>query len=172
MGIFTGFISVCAWISIPFAIPFTLQSFAIFLTLGVLGGKYGLFTILTYVLLGLCGFPIFSGFKGGFSVLMDISGGYILGFILIGVIFWIFESILGRGKRSYIISCVIGMAVCYFSGAMWYMFIFLGNGKSISFYSALLICVVPFIIPDTIKIIFASLLKNKISKIIKLDKTD
>ena len=58
--------SICAWISVPvFDIAFTLQTFAVFLTLGLLGGKRGSAAILIYLLLGAAGMPVFSGFPYG-----------------------------------------------------------------------------------------------------------
>ena len=52
-SLFASLTAVCAWISIPIPpISFTLQTFAVFLTLAVLGGKWGTVSILLYLLLG------------------------------------------------------------------------------------------------------------------------
>ena len=80
-------IAICSWISIPMAVPFTLQTFAVFAILLLLGGKRGTMSILTYVLMGAIGLPVFSGFTGGVGVLLGKTGGYILGFIFTGIIF-------------------------------------------------------------------------------------
>lgn len=65
-SIFAAIMAVCAWISIPvLEIAFTMQTFAVFLALGVLGGKWGTVSILIYMLLGAVGMPVFSGFRGG-----------------------------------------------------------------------------------------------------------
>ena len=63
IALFAVLIAVCAWISIPSAIPFTLQTFGLFAALGVLGGKRGTLTVLVYLLLGLMGIPVFSNFR-------------------------------------------------------------------------------------------------------------
>ena len=55
-------IAICSWISIPTAVPFTLQTFAVFLVLLLLGGKRGTIATLIYVLLGAVGAPVFAGF--------------------------------------------------------------------------------------------------------------
>ena len=73
-------IAVCAWISIPADVPFTLQTFAIFTVCGLLGGKRGTVSVLVYLLLGAVGAPVFAGFRGGFASLLGTTGGYLVGF--------------------------------------------------------------------------------------------
>ena len=75
-------IAVCAWISIPAEVPFTLQTFAIFAVCGLLGGRRGTVSVLVYLLLGAVGAPVFAGFRGGFAALIGTTGGYLVGFIL------------------------------------------------------------------------------------------
>ena len=70
IAVFTVLIAICSWISIPTAIPFTLQTFAVFLSVSVLGGKRGTMAVLLYVLLGAIGLPVFSGFTGGIGILL------------------------------------------------------------------------------------------------------
>ena len=81
IAFFAVVIAVCSWISIPTVVPFTLQTFAVFLTVGVLGGKRGTLAVFVYILLGVCGVPVFSGFSGGIGVLLGQTGGYIAGFL-------------------------------------------------------------------------------------------
>ena len=88
--------AVCSWINIPSAIPFTLQTFAIFYTLGLIGGKRGTAAIVVYLLLGALGLPVFAGFSGGIGILLGITGGYMLGFIFMGLVYWLGERI-GKG---------------------------------------------------------------------------
>ena len=76
-------IAVCSWISIPTVVPFTLQTFAVFSVLGLLGGKRGTISVLIYILLGAVGVPVFAGFSGGFGVILGPTGGYIVGFLLV-----------------------------------------------------------------------------------------
>src|SRR5699024_7861141 len=63
-------IAICSWISIPAALPFTMQTFAIFLTAGIFGGKKAFLSMLLYLLLGMIGLPVFAGFKGGIGVIL------------------------------------------------------------------------------------------------------
>ena len=75
-ALFAALTAICAWISIPVAdIGFTMQTFGVFLTLGVLGGKWGTVSILIYLLLGAVGMPVFSGFRGGMGMLLGVTGG-------------------------------------------------------------------------------------------------
>ena len=65
IGIFAALIAICSWISVPTAIPFTLQTLGVFLAVGLLGGRRGTLAVLVYLLLGLVGLPVFAGFHGG-----------------------------------------------------------------------------------------------------------
>ena len=70
IAVFAVLIAICSWISIPTTVPFTLQTFAVFLAVGVLGGKRGSLSVLIYILLGAVGIPVFAGFSGGFGNLL------------------------------------------------------------------------------------------------------
>ena len=90
IGLFAAVICICSWISVPFVVPFTLQTFGVFLTLMVLGGKRGTLSIILYVLLGALGLPVFASFNGGLAYILGPTGGFIVGFIFAGIIYWIF----------------------------------------------------------------------------------
>ena len=66
IALFAVLIAVCSWISIPTAIPFTMQTFAVYLTLNFLGGKKGTISVCIYLLLGLVGLPVYANFTSGF----------------------------------------------------------------------------------------------------------
>ena len=59
-AVFASVIAVCALITVPFAVPFTMQTFGVFFALLMLGGKRGFYAVLVYTLLGLVGLPVFS----------------------------------------------------------------------------------------------------------------
>ena len=86
IGMFTALITVCSWISIPTTIPFTLQTFAVFLTVALIGTKRSFISVIIYILLGAVGLPVFSGFKGGVGALLGPTGGYIIGFLFTALI--------------------------------------------------------------------------------------
>ncbi|MDD3920030.1 MAG: biotin transporter BioY, partial [Eubacteriales bacterium] len=68
-------IAICAWLSIPAAVPFTMQTFGVFMAAGLLGKRRGVMAVAVYLLLGIIGIPVFSGFRGGVGVLMGNTGG-------------------------------------------------------------------------------------------------
>ena len=70
IAVFAVVMAVCSWISIPAQVPFTLQTFGVFMAVGVLGGKRGTLAVLVYVLLGAVGVPVFAGFSGGIGALL------------------------------------------------------------------------------------------------------
>ncbi len=156
IGFFTALIVICSWISIPMTIPFTLQTFAVFLSVILLGGKRGTLSVIVYILLGAVGLPVFSGFKGGLGALLGSTGGYILGFIFSALIMWAFESFLGKKLWVYIISMILGLVTCYAFGTLWFMAVYNnGNDSPASLSMILGWCVLPFIVPDIVKIALA-----------------
>lgn len=161
IALFVALITVCSWIQIPSTIPFTLQTFAIFLALLCLGGKSGTIAIICYILLGLVGVPVFSGFKAGLSVIMQPTGGYIIGFVIMGLCYLIFERI--DKPPIKIFSLVLGLTLLYLFGTLWFVFV-ATKSKEIGFLSALIMCVVPFIIPDLMKLSLAYFISLKLKK--------
>lgn len=164
MSVFTAMISICSWISIPASIPFTLQTMGVFMTVGLLGGKRGTLTVLTYILLGAIGVPVFAGLTGGISVLLGTTGGYIMGFLLSALLMWGIETIMGRNQIVLAFSMIAGLIVCYAFGTAWFMLIYTQHSGVIGLSTVLGLCVIPFIIPDLIKIGVALFLTNRLKK--------
>ena len=164
IALFSAIIVICSLITIPSIIPFTLQTFAVFLCLNILGAKKGLISILIYILLGVAGLPVFSGFNGGLGALLNVTGGYIIGFIFSALAFWLITAMLNK-KTSKIVNLItsfIGLIICFIFGTLWYVLLFIKNGDTISFTGAFTICVLPFIIPDIFKILLSIALSEKI----------
>lgn len=168
MAIFAALIAICSWISIPSSVPFTMQTFAVFLTCGLLGGKRSTVTVLVYLLLGAIGLPVFAGFSGGLGALFGMTGGYLLGFVFIGLVTWLFEKLFGKKAPVLIAALVVGLIVCYAFGTAWFMFMYTKNVGSIGLTGVLGMCVFPFIIPDLIKMALALILTNRLKKFVKL----
>ena len=81
-GIFTAMTAAGAFISIPIGpVPITLQSFFVLLSGIILGSKKAVFSQITYLLLGLIGFPVFAGFSGGIQSIFKPSFGFIIGYV-------------------------------------------------------------------------------------------
>lgn len=162
IGVFAVLMVICTWISIPMAVPFTLQTFAVFFSVGMLGGKKGTIVVLVYLLLGLIGLPVFSGFMGGIGKLLGNTGGYIMGFVFSALTMWAMERLFGRKTWVLGISMVLGLIVCYAFGTAWFMAVYAGNAGTVGLMTVLGWCVFPFIVPDLIKIALVLALSGRL----------
>ena len=169
VAMFACFIAICSWICIPTTPPFTMQTFGIFVTVGVLGGRRGSLAVFIYLLLGGIGIPVFSGFTGGLGILLGNNGGYIVGFLLATLIMWGMEILLGQKKWVYFLSMLLGLFICYIFGTFWFMTIYAKNSGEIGLLTALGWCVFPFVVPDLVKITLAIFFCKKIRKMIQID---
>lgn len=161
-GLFAALLTVCAWLHIPIGdISFTMQTFGVFLALGLLGGKRGAAAISIYLLLGIVGLPVFSGFRGGLGVLMGVSGGYIWGFLVSGLVYWGLTARKSTPKRQAF-AMVMGLLACYLCGTAWYMGVYLPGGNAVGLGAVLLKCVVPYLLPDAAKLLLAHFLTQKL----------
>lgn len=155
-AMFTALICLCSWLTVPFpGVPFTLQTFAVSLCLLVLGGKRGCASIFAYLMLGLCGLPVFSGFQGGFSALIGPTGGFLMGFLLGALGCWGLSS-LGVKPVPAAAAC---LAISHLAGCLWYAFGYLAGSASLG--AAALQCV-PFLIPDALKLALAWLVAKRL----------
>lgn len=164
IGVFAVIMAICSWISIPAAVPFTLQTFGVFIAVGVLGGKRGSLSVLVFILLGAIGIPVFANFSGGIGVLAGPTGGYIIGFLFSALLMWAMEKLPGKKSVMQIVSMIAGLIVCYAFGTVWFVIVYGRMNGPIGFTAALASCVVPFIIPDIIKIALAYVLSRKLRK--------
>jgi len=167
-GVFVALIAICSWISIPMTIPFTLQTFAICLTAALLGTKLGTITVIVYILLGLVGVPVFSGFKGGAAALMGPTGGYIIGFAFTAIIVGLITAKFGKKVPVLTIAMVIGVLVCYIFGTLWFVFVYTKTKEPVTIMTALSWCVIPYLIPDACKIALAVFLTKRLNRFISL----
>ena len=169
IAMFAIIIAICSWISVPATVPFTLQTFGVFVTVGVLGGKRGSLSVLVYLLLGVIGVPVFAGFSGGLGVLLGSTGGYIIGFLFSALIMWGMEILFGKSNVVLVVSMIVGLLVCYLFGTVWFMSVYARTTGPIGVMTALGWCVFPYIIPDGIKIVLAMILCKRMAKIIRID---
>lgn len=158
-------IALCSWISIPVGLqPFTLQTFGVFCTLLLLGGRRGTTAIVVYLLLGMVGLPVFAGFAGGVGVLMGTTGGYLVGFLLTGLCYWLFTRVFGEGRAVAPAALTLGLVLCYAFGTAWFMVVYARGAGEIGLLTALGWCVFPFVIPDAVKLLCAVLLSQRVKK--------
>lgn len=159
-AIITALICVVSPIVLPIgAIPISLSTFMIYLTGMLLGAKYGSLAVFVYILIGMTGIPVFSGFSGGMQKIAGATGGYIVGYLpcvaCVG---------LASGyKRRWILALgmAIGTAVLYGTGTAWFMF-----QSQTSLSIALTTCVLPFLPLDIAKGIAAYTVSNGIQRVL------
>ena len=161
-------ITICSWISIPTTIPFTMQTFAVFFVLSALGGERGTLAIIVYVLLGAVGVPVFAEFTSGIGILLGNTGGYIVGFIFMGLAYWLIVGILGKKQWVEIFAMVIGIVVLYSFGTVWFMIVYAQTNGAVGLAMVLSWCVIPFIVPDLIKLGLALTLVRRLSPVLRL----
>ncbi len=165
-AIMSVLIAVCAWVTIPAPVPFTLQTFGVFMALKLLGGGYGTLAVLIYILLGAIGVPVFSGFGAGAGVLLGPTGGYIAGFLLTGLIYKLAEPKLKKRYQENVV-LALGLMVCYLFGTLRFISVMGARGTEYTWLQGLVTCVVPYLIPDALKLVLADLLSKKLRPIIR-----
>ena len=151
IALMAALLCVCSFLTVPFAVPFTMQTFGVFCALLLLGGKDGTAAILLYILMGAAGLPVFSGFRGGIGHLLGPTGGYVIGFLLSGAVFRLLEKQGERHRAVRWASLLLGLAACYLSGTVWFTAVSAGKGNRIGFAAAMGSCVLPYVIPDLLK---------------------
>ena len=156
VALFTVVIAVCSWITIPAAVPFTLQTFAVFAACALLGGKLGLYAVCLYILLGAVG------------TLLGPTGGYILGFVFTALAMWGVEAKFGRKPAALVAGMAAGLILCYAFGTAWFMVVYARANGAIGLGAALSMCVIPFILPDCVKIALAMLVAARLRPHLKL----
>lgn len=167
IAIGAALIAICSWISVPMTVPFTLQTFAVFFVLMTLGGERGTIATVVYVIMGAVGLPVFSGFKGGLGVLLGSTGGYIVGFIVMGLIYIVITKIFTEKIIPSVAALVIGLAACYAFGTAWFMFVYIRNTGPVGVMTVLSWCVFPFIIPDIVKMALAVVISRRVRGILR-----
>ena len=164
-ALFAALMAVCAWLSVPAPVPFTMQTFGVFAAVGLLGGRRGTEAVALYILLGAVGLPVFAGFVGGLGVIFSSVGGYILGFLLAALVMWGITHRWGFGLLPLTLSMVLGLLVCYAFGTAWFMIFYAAADKPMSLVTALGACVLPFILPDAAKIALAVVVTRRVRRL-------
>lgn len=155
-------VAVSSFITLPLPVaPVTLQTFAVCTVAGLLGFRWAMVSVSVYILLGAAGLPVFSGFGGGVGVLMGAGGGYIWGFLLIAAVVGICSDKFGADFSKMLLSMALGMVLCYSLGTLWYTFVYSDGSGALA---ALSTCVLPFILPDAVKIIAAATVVSRLKK--------
>lgn len=170
VGMAAAVLTVCSWISVPLPKPlvsFTMQTFAVALVAGLLGVRRGTAAVAVWLVLGALGVPVFAGFNGGIGYMLGSTGGYLWGFLL-----WVpIEGLLfrmGKGRLSLLaVGMAAGLAVCYAFGTVWFMIVYARTTGPVALSTVLSWCVLPYLIPDAVKLAMAVPLIRKGRKWLK-----
>ena len=137
--------AICSQIQIPLPmVPINLALFAVHLS---------------GALLGVIGVPVFAGFGSGPAVLFGKTGGYILGYILCALIVGALSRKFAFNFKTLCLSMVLGVAVCYTFGTIWFMAV-----TGLNLATSMSYCVIPFLPGDAVKILLAAFLALRLRK--------
>lgn len=167
VGICAALMTICSWLSIPAIgpfVPFTLQTFAVFLIGGLFSLKIGVLSVFVFIALGAVGVPVFSGFKSGLAAITGPTGGYIVGFLLAVIIICLIKNIKPGSVLLLIVGMIAGLAICYAFGTAWFYFVYSRSNDPMGVMKILSLCVFPFIIPDAVKMVLAALLAKRLAE--------
>ena len=156
-----------AQISLPIGpVPFTLQTFMLFSMMIAFGGRRTSIGVAVYLLLGAIGVPVFANFKGGIDSLLGPTGGFLIGFLIASLAYIVLDILLTplrkklQSKKTKYVYYGILVLLCdivmYVFGLGWFIKVYsAANGSDGIFMNALKWCLIPFIVPDLVKIVFA-----------------
>ncbi len=156
---FISLIAILSQISIPLpsGVPITLQTFAISLCGFILGKKNSVIAIIVYILSGTFGFPVFTGFKSGLSVIAGLTGGFITGFVFLA--YFCGKACEIKNRVFSLIICFTGLFLVHICGIIWFSLI-----TENSFYNSFFIVSLPYILKDMVSVILAMTFSNILKK--------
>lgn len=162
-ALFTTLLAIGAWITIPVGIPpYTMQSFMLYCVLWLLPFRRSFSAIALYLLMGAIGLPVFAGFQGGFGVLLGPTSGYLFGFLLMPLVMRAAKPT----PASRTLFCALGTLVCYIFGTAWYVIAY-GECSTAGIAAATMQCVLPFLLPDAVKLVLAAAVCKRLEPRIK-----
>ena len=150
-------------IPLPFSpIPVSFTQIAIYISIYVIGYKLATYSTIIYILMGLIGLPVFSGYTGGLHIIIGPTGGYLVGFIFLTFFTGFFIDKYSNNIYLTILGYIIGNLFNYTIGSIW-----LTYSSNISIKSAIFIGVIPYIIADIIKVIVSIFIGTCLKKSLK-----
>lgn len=153
----TALLCILGPLTLPLGpIPLSLTTAALMLMALLLGARRALFCCGVYLVMGLAGLPVFSGFAGGIGTFAGPTGGFLLGYPLLTA--WC-GVLCARTDKPGLHALVFaaGTALLYLTGTAWYAW---QSGTPLS--GALSVCVLPFLPGDAVKIIAVTIGGNAV----------
>ncbi len=154
-AVFVAISALLSQVVLPIgAVPINFALIGVFVASGVLDTKGAVITQAVYIALGIVGVPVFAGFQAGLGTVLGPTGGFIMGYILTALS----VSVLIKFIKP-IPAMLVGLLLCYISGCAWFVI-----SQKVTLLSALYVIVVPFVIPDIIKVVISHFIIAKIKK--------
>lgn len=160
ISIMTALMCVLSPISIPLAggVPISLATLVVMLVASLIGYD-SLIVVALYIVFGLTGLPVLSGYSSGASIVFGMTGGYIFGYLLLAAaVAYAYKKFDSKVIRF--VGMVIGTVLLYVLGTIWFM-----NFTGMALVPSLMACVIPFIPGDLVKMVAVILLEPRLSKI-------
>ena len=166
-ALFAALLCIFAPMSVPIGpIPISLTGLVLYFTIFILETKGTLVSYTVYLLLGMVGLPVFSGYSGGLGKLAGPTGGYLIGYLPAILIMGLAPSFARKKSRAIDLSVtfvgmIVGTAIAYLFGTIWFV---IQMGCAVSY--ALSVCVFPFIPFDIGKMVIATVLGRKVRSLL------
>lgn len=152
IGVLTAVTCILAPLSIPIGdVPISLTNLVIYFGLYILGTRRETVSYIVYLLIGLVGVPVFSGFTAGPAKNVRTDRRLSDRVYSDGCDRRNFIEKSGRKLVLGMIGMILGTAVCYIFGTVWFVLV-----MKTSVQAALTMCVYPFIVFDIIKMVLAA----------------
>lgn len=160
MALMAAVMCILGPMSIPIGtVPITLTNLVIYFAVYLLGTWQGTVSYLVYMMLGMCGLPVFSNYSGGLQKLAGPTGGYLVGFIFMALLTGIVIRFAKYRPFVSVLGMIAATLVAYLFGTAWFVW-----QMKCSVGYALGICVFPFLIGDFAKILLAAMVCPVIRK--------
>ncbi len=158
-------LAVCSWVCVPVGnVPITLQTLALFLSVGLLGARRASFAVFAYLALGFFGAPVFAFFTGGVGKLFTPTGGFLIGFLVATPVM----GLLYKGRLwQKGIALLLGLFIYNLCAIVWFCIFYSGFWAG-GLWTAFLTCVLPYLPFDVIKIMLALFLAEQLKSKIKI----
>lgn len=146
-GVLAALLAVLSQISIPLpsGVPITLQTFSVALCGFVLGPVMGTAAVAVYLALGAVGLPVFAGFSGGFGVFVNLTGGFLWGFLPMAFVTGVGAKL--QNKFLSISMGIAGMFICHVCGIVQFAIV-----MDMPLIQAFLVASAPYLIKDIISV--------------------
>lgn len=159
-ALMTALLCIAAPLTIPVgAIPVSLTPMILYIFVYVFGWKKTFVSFFIYLAMGAMGLPVFSGFQGGLHKITGPTGGYLVGFLLLTAACGFFCDFFKRNACMYVAGMILGILCAYVFGSIWYMVIMEQTLKN-----TLIVCVIPFLPFDAMKIVASLLIAPRLKK--------